>query len=162
MGYSPPCQTSDFPRSNYLHHTEANNFLGIPLTFRTDIPRPSPTKCTSDETAGLCGAVMPEAEMMYVPFGTRHAPPPASATDFRAALNAAVSSVTPSPTAPYVLTLATCPCLSGIALPMGSPVPVKTAMGLLVLPVREFNASAPAASFAVCPLIAGASGSRPS
>ena len=111
-------------------------FVGIPSTFSTDTRRPSPTKCTSDETAGLC--------------------------DLRAALNAAVSSVTPSPTAPYVLTLATCPCLSGIALPMGAPVPVKRAMGLLVLPVREFNASAPAASFPVCPLIAGASGSRPS
>ena len=44
-------------------------------------------------------------EMRYVPFGTRHVPPPASASDFKAALNAAVSSVTPSPTAPYVLTL---------------------------------------------------------
>ena len=48
---------------------------------------------------------MPEAEMTYVPFGTRHTPPPALASDFKAALNAAVSFVTPSPTAPYALTL---------------------------------------------------------
>ena len=56
-------------------------FVGIPSTFSTDTRRPSPTKCTSDETAGLCEAVMPELEMMYIPLGTRHTPPPASATD---------------------------------------------------------------------------------
>jgi len=59
---------------------------------------------------------MPEAEMMYVPFGTTHVPPPASATDFKAALNASVSFVLPSPTAPYVLTSATVwPLVAGAA-----------------------------------------------
>ena len=48
---------------------------------------------------------MPEEEIMYVPFGTTQTPPPASASDFKAASNAAVSSVTPLPTAPNVLTL---------------------------------------------------------
>jgi hypothetical protein len=48
---------------------------------------------TPDEAAATRGGVMPEAEITYGPFGTRHTPPPA-------ALNAAVSLVTPSPTAP--------------------------------------------------------------
>src|SRR6266566_8855147 len=80
-------------------------FVGISLIFRMDSLRPSPTRRTRDETAARRACVMPEPEMRYVPLGTRHIPPPVSASDFKAALNGAVSFVTPSPTAPYVLTL---------------------------------------------------------
>ena len=115
----------------------------MPFTFRMHAPRASPTRCTSDETAGTCTAVMPEAEMRYVPLGTRHTPPPALASDFKAALNAAVSFVTPSPIAPYVLTLAALSPFSAVALLIAPD---------LLLPVPGLDALIPAASFTFCPL----------
>src|SRR2546421_8170369 len=63
----------------------------------------------------------------YVPFGTRHVPPPASASDFKAARNASVSFVTLSPTAPNVLTFTTRPALSWIGLVVASVVEFWTA-----------------------------------
>src|ERR1700730_9131957 len=100
-----------------------------------DTPAPAPMKLTPDKTDGLWPPVeIPEAEIRYVPSGTRHVPPPASATDFKAAVNAAVSFVTPSPTAPYVLTLTACP-FSGIGLLIA--VRVRGTLGFVICPLVE-------------------------
>jgi len=104
--------------------------------------------------------VMPEPEIRYVPFGTRHTPPPASATDFKAALNAAVSFVTPSPAAPNDLTF-TCPPLSEVGLLLAGPVPlVGPPPSSLPVCVPGLDALTPSASFAVCPPVAGVVDSR--
>src|SRR4029077_19168205 len=103
---------------------------------------------------------MPEPEIRYVPFGTRHTPPPASATDFKAALNAAVSFVAPSPAAPNDLTF-TCPPLSEVGLLLAGPVPLRAAPpSSPPVCVPGLGALTPSASFAVCPPVAGVADSR--
>src|SRR5262245_4472954 len=79
--------------------------VGIPAILRMDVPCPAPVRWTPDKTDGLWRPVqIPEAEIRYVPSGTRHVPP-FTAHAVKDLINAAVSFVTPSPTAPYSLTL---------------------------------------------------------